>query len=280
MRVGTASTAAERAGATSSAQPREVGIIGVGRFGSYFAVQLERVGYVVHSADVRSEAATYERELRRACTAPTVIYAVPIRSLERVVCETRAHLAPDSVVLDVCSVKMIPCAILERSLPGRAVVGSHPLFGRESAPETCAGQRVALCVPHGLVGTGVGHAGAARAEQLFTALALKIVRCTPDEHDAQVARSQFLTHFIARGTTRCGIGRLALSTKTHDDLMDIVDIACHDSDELFEDMAAFNPMTARVRSEFLEALHAIGDHSDAAGDALRRPYPPPTGIGT
>ena len=100
----------------------------------------------------------------------------------------------------------------------------------------------------------------ARAEQLFTALGLRIVRCTPEDHDAQVARSQFLTHFIARGTTRCGIGRLALSTKTHDDLMDIVDIACHDSDELFEDMAAFNPMVARVRSEFLDALREIGDH--------------------
>jgi len=105
MRVGAASTAVERVGPTSSAQPREVGIIGAGRFGSYFAAQLERVGYVVHSADVRTAAPTYERELRRACAAPTVIYAVPIRSLERVVCESRVLLAPDSVVLDVCSVK-------------------------------------------------------------------------------------------------------------------------------------------------------------------------------
>jgi prephenate dehydrogenase len=262
MQVGRANTGPERVGATSGA-PGDVGIIGAGRFGSYFAAQLERVGYVVHRADVSTDAATYERDLGRACRASTVIYAVPIRSLERAVLETRDRLAPESVVLDVCSVKMIPCAILERHLPGRAVTGTHPLFGRESASETCAGQRVALCVPAGLRGTPAGAAGAARAEQLFTALGLTIVRCSPDDHDAQVARSQFLTHFIARGTTRCGIGRVALSTKTHDDLMDIVDIACHDSDELFEDMAAFNPMAARVRSEFLAALDAIGRHLES-----------------
>jgi prephenate dehydrogenase len=250
-----------------------IGMIGAGRFGSYLATQLERAGYVVHTADVRAGAA-YERDLARVCAAPTVIYAVPIRSLEHVLRETRHRLAPESVVLDVCSVKMIPCAILEAQLPGRAVAGTHPLFGPESAPDSCAGQRVALCLPNGLRDTSAGDVAVARAEQLFTALGVTIVRCSPEEHDAQIARSQFLTHFIARGTTRCGIGRVALSTKTHEDLMDIVDIACHDTDELFEDMAVFNPMSAPVRSEFLAALRAIDSQLDlkeqGAGVALAR----------
>lgn len=236
----------------------EIGIIGAaGRFGSYLADQLARVGHTVHGADIRSDGAQYERAMTRACQAPTVVYAVPIRALERVVQETQERLAPNAIVLDVCSVKMVPCAILERCLPGRAVIGTHPLFGRESAPVTCAGQRAAVCLPEGLRGTPLGERASARADQLFTTLGLTIVHCTAAEHDMQIARSQFLTHFLGRGAQRCGIGRVALSTKSHDDLMDIIDIVCHDSVELFEDMAAFNPMAERVRSDFLAALTAI-----------------------
>ena len=278
MALGTTITADEKRDGAPNHGPRDVGIIGAGRFGSYLATQLERVAYVVHTADIRAGAA-YQRDLARACAASTVIYAVPIRSLEQVVRDTRDRLAPRSVVLDVCSVKMVPCAILEAQLPGRAVAGTHPLFGRESAPDSCVGQRVAVCIPNSLRAASQGDEAAARAEQLFTALGLTIVRCTPEEHDVQVARSQFLTHFIARGTMRCGVDRVTLSTKTHDDLMDIVDIACHDTDELFEDMAVFNPMAARVRSEFLAALRAIDaqlDLKEARGRKITTPLLDPS----
>jgi prephenate dehydrogenase len=239
----------------------DIGIIGAGRFGAYFADQLARVGYRVQSADTRHASAG--RDAARACASPLVIYAVPIRSLEQALLETRPLLSAEAVVMDVCSVKIVPCEILERVLPGRAIVGTHPLFGPQSAPDRCAGQRVAVCrLPAGAGQRGSsapGEVAAAAAEQLFSRLGLTIVRCTPAEHDTQVARSQFLTHFIGRGAVRAGIGRVALSTKSHDDLMDIVDVVTHDSEELFEDMAALNPMVPAVRAAFLDALHAIDE---------------------
>jgi prephenate dehydrogenase len=214
----------------------DIGIIGAGRFGTYFAGQLGRVGYRVQFGDT---------------LAPLVMYAVPIRALERALLDTRDALGPDSVVMDVCSVKMIPCELLRRHLPGRPVVGTHPLFGPDSAPASCAGQRAAMCAVPG------GDRAAACVEEVYQRLGLNIIRCTPAEHDAQVARSQFLTHFIGRGAVRAGIERLALSTRTHEALMDIIDVVGHDSMELFEDMAAFNPMVPAVRAEFLAALEAI-----------------------
>lgn len=250
----------------------DIGIIGAGRFGTYFATQLERVGYRVQCADIRHDSAA--QDSARACASPVVIYAVPIRDLERVILETRSLLASDAVVMDVCSVKIIPCEILERHLRGRPIVGTHPLFGPQSAPDRCAGQRVAVCRLAAAAGPSASDVAAAvtagvaadaadvataAAERIFSALGLTIVRCAPAEHDAQVARSQFLTHFIGRGTVRSGVGRVALSTKSHDDLMDIVDVVTHDSEELFEDMAAFNPMVPAVRAAFLEALHAIDE---------------------
>jgi prephenate dehydrogenase len=214
----------------------DIGIIGQGRFGTYFAGQLERAGYRTRFGDL---------------TAPLVMYAVPIRSLEGALVETRSALGPDTIVMDVCSVKMIPCELLLRHLPGRPAVGTHPLFGPDSSPVSCAGQRAALCALPG------GERAAACVEQVYARLGLNIVRCTPAEHDTQVARSQFLTHFIGRGAVRAGIERLALSTRTHEALMDIVDVVGHDSMELFEDMAAFNPMVPEVRANFLAALRAI-----------------------
>src|SRR6202044_3362513 len=86
---------------------------------------------------------------------------------------------------------------------------------------------------------------------------LIVVRCSPEEHDTQVARTQFLTHYIGRGTVRAGIERMALSTRTHEALMDIVDVGGHDSIELFEDMAAYNPKVPEVRANFLAAFKAI-----------------------
>jgi prephenate dehydrogenase len=229
----------------------EIGIIGGGRFGAYFAAQLERVGYRVSVADVADAPGVRAGNLARACGSPIVIYAVPIRSLEGAILETRDALAPGAVVMDVCSVKIIPCGLLERLLPGVAVVGTHPLFGPQSAPVSCAGQRIAVCA------LGTGGDAAARVEAVWAALGLIVVRCSPEEHDTQVARTQFLTHYIGRGTVRAGIERMALSTRTHEALMDIVDVVGHDSIELFEDMAAYNPKVPEVRANFLAALKAI-----------------------
>jgi prephenate dehydrogenase len=222
----------------------DIGIIGAGRFGTYFASQLQRVGYDVALGNL---------------TAPLVFFAVPIRSLRQALIGYRDELGPETIVADVCSVKMIPCDWLTTTLPGRQIVGTHPLFGPDSAPVSSAGQRAAICAMPG------GERAVACVESVYRRLGLNIVRCTPEEHDAQVARSQFLTHFIGRGAVRAGIERLALSTRTHEALMDIVDVVGHDTWELFEDMAAFNPKVPEVRAAFLTALQALGqpvDHSD------------------
>lgn len=248
----------------------DIGIVGVGQFGSYLASQLERGGHRVHRADAGDPPPARDRELARACASSIVIFAVPIRDFERALIETRERIAPDALIMDVCSVKVIPCALLERHLPHMATVGTHPLFGPQSAPVSCAGQRVAVCAIPGAIGSAASEAAATRAEQLFRTLSLDVVRCTAADHDAQVARTQFLTHFIGRGAVRAGITRLPLSTKSHDALMDIVDVVGTDSMELFEDMAAFNPMARTVRAEFLAALRLIDEQLTTRERAVDR----------
>ncbi len=234
----------------------DIGIIGSGRFGAYFAGQLERIGHRVHRYDPAIPDIASDATRVRVCGAPLVIYAVPIRDLDAALRDTGPLLAPPTIAMDVCSVKLIPCALLARHLPHVAAVGTHPVFGPHSAPVSCASQRLALCPFAGR--PGVADAAAAIfVRELLSRLGVSIIECTPEEHDHQMARSQFITHFIGRGAARCGIERVTLSTKTHDALMDIVDIVTQDSWILFEDMAAFNPMVRAARAEFLAALEVI-----------------------
>jgi prephenate dehydrogenase len=246
----------------------DIGMIGTGRFGEYFARQLERVGHHVHRYDPAIPEIAGRAARARACGARLAIYAVPIRNLEAALLETRSELGPATVVMDVCSVKMIPCDLLTTHLPPHiAGVGTHPVFGPHSAPVSCASQRLALCAPPRRAGPA-DIAALAFARSILATLGVSIIECTPEEHDRQMARSQFLTHFIGRGAERCGIERVALSTRTHDALMDIVDIVTQDTWTLFEDMAAFNPMAAAARAEFLAALQGIDGELAARESAL------------
>jgi prephenate dehydrogenase len=239
----------------------DIGLIGRGRFGTYFRGQLEAVGYQVAIADIIDDAPAWRRDVATVCAAPIVIYAVPIRALESAIVDTRTFIGPDAVVIDVSSVKVMPCQWLERHLPGVRKAGTHPLFGPQSAPPpgSCAGHRVALCPLPTHRGSPPDAEAAAVVRAMLLRLGVNIIECTPADHDRQVARSQFLTHFIGRGAMAAEIGRVALSTKTHDALMDIVDVVGRDSLALFEDMAVFNPEARVARAEFMSALQSIAD---------------------
>jgi prephenate dehydrogenase len=238
----------------------DIGLVGRGRFGTYFRAQLEAVGYHVAVADITDDSTAWQRDIATACAAPLVIYAVPIRALDAALRDTRPLLNPDAVVIDVASVKVIPCQWLERHLPGIRKAGTHPLFGPQSAPVSCAGHRVALCPLPTVPDQPPDPTATLAVREMLTRLGVNIIEVSPADHDRQVARSQFLTHFIGRGAIAAGVGRLALSTKTHDALMDIVDVVGRDTDALFEDMAVFNPEARTARAEFMAALQSIADH--------------------
>jgi prephenate dehydrogenase len=80
-----------------------------------------------------------------------------------------------------------------------------------------------------------------------------VMLTTPEEHDRQMAASQALTHFIGAGVRDMGVGRLQLSTRTFERLMDIIETIRKDSPALFEDMQMMNPFAQEMRRRFIEA---------------------------
>jgi prephenate dehydrogenase len=83
---------------------------------------------------------------------------------------------------------------------------------------------------------------------------LEVIVTTPARHDYEMARTQALFHFLARGVAETGIRVRRLSTpgpaKLFDDFRDVQ----NDSLQLFQDLHRMNRFTAAVRKQLIEGL--------------------------
>ena len=128
-----------------------IGIIGYGRFGQLTA------RYLSQDTDVfvcgRREIAidddlprVYPTDLKEVCGQKIVIPAVPISSFQEMLRQIAPLLKPESLVIDVCSVKTLPAQWMEAILPDSvSILATHPMFGPDSAARSLQGMKIALC---------------------------------------------------------------------------------------------------------------------------------------
>ena len=223
-----------------------VGLIGYGRFGRFAARHLaQRVDVLVH--DPASGAGT--RRIRgvrfvsraEAASQELVILAVPISSLRTVLQGIRPHLRRGALVCDVCAVKSGPVQWMRRSLPrGVAILGTHPLFGPDSAARTIRGKTIVLCPAR------ISPSVVRRVRRSLVRAGLRTVVMTPRQHDRLMAETIFLTQAVGRLVDRAGLRRHARVTGNYDSLLRIIDTVRHDTDELFADMVRHSTESRRV----------------------------------
>ena len=132
-------------------RPR-LGIIGFGAFGRLMAEHLHpffdlRCHDPKHAAgDADAPQGVTFVDLAEAARCPIVVLAMPVAAMAQAVQAIAPHLAPGVLVLDVGSVKALPAEIMTAGLPDHVdVVGTHPLFGPQSARNGLAGLKIALC---------------------------------------------------------------------------------------------------------------------------------------
>jgi len=232
-----------------------IGIIGFGSFGRLAAKHLREKAdvFVADISNKREEAEALGVKfvsLEKAARMPVVILAVPMENFREVLLSIREKVVPGSLVLDVCSLKMFACKEMQEILPENVeIIGTHPLFGPNSAPNSLVGMRIALCPVRS------AHLGAVKS--FCESLGLEVFVTTPEEHDRQMAASQALTHFIGQIAKRIGLERVQLSTKTFEDLMSIIDIVKNDSGALFRNMQQMNPFAQAVRKNFIDTSLAV-----------------------
>ncbi len=250
-----------------------VGIYGLGRFGTFYASLLSRVaGVKAWSRDPARPAPpgverVGEEEL---LSLPVVVLCVSISAMREVLARIGPRLAAGALVMDTCSVKEAPVGWMREILPAHArILGTHPMFGPDSAARGLAGLPMILCPE---------RIGAAELEQwraTFAGMGLKVLAMSPAEHDRQAAFTQGVTHYIGRVLAGLDLQESPIGTLGYRKLLEIIEQTCHDSWQLFLDLQRYNAYTRGMREQLSRSLSAIAATLDEGGAPEGAPEEPP-----
>ncbi len=230
----------------------EIGIIGFGRFGRFAASILQRdfKVYVYDQRKVLNQKNVQIVSFDEVALKPVVVLCVPISAIEAVCQQLRPLLTKGQLVLDTCSVKEKPLQSMTRILPTSVeVLGTHPLFGPDSARLGISGFRIVLCQARcKRIGKIRGY---------LQQLGLEVIRTTAVNHDREMAQSQALFHFLARGVSALQLNIGKLSTPGPARLFSEFREVQKDSLQLFQDLHRMNRHTRRLRRKLLQELIRI-----------------------
>ncbi|NOX36478.1 MAG: prephenate dehydrogenase [Calditrichaeota bacterium] len=233
-----------------------LGIIGFGRFGQLlyqFLYQKYHVAIYDPHQQYRPEFENYPfSTLEEVCYNPLVIIATPISALDGLVRNIANLLKPETIVMDVCSVKNYPINLLLNFLPEDVeILGSHPLFGPESVRKSLKGHYVVL-IP--------ARISAGRYEQMkafWRDLGVRPVEMEALEHDRIMAWTLALTHFLGRGLRELELPSTRVVTRDYKILKNLVEMVNRDTIQLFQDMHRFNPHTRKMRKAVLKQFREL-----------------------
>ena len=247
---------------SSHGLPLTIGLIGFGAFGRLIARHLQQhaplLAFDPTLPDTGEQEGARLTTLAGAAACPVVILAMPVERLRDVLENIRPHLRPGSLVVDVGSVKQGPATLLRDLLPpGVEAVGTHPLFGPQSAAGGIRGLPIAVCPVRGV------RPARRLAALLRARLRLRPFLVTPEAHDREAAVVQGLTHLIAKVLVRMEPFPTRLSTRSFELMMQAVEMVRHDAPEVFLAIERDNPHARTVRERFLKLAAALGQELDA-----------------
>jgi prephenate dehydrogenase len=172
--------------------------------------------------------------------------------MDRALATIAPRLRPEQVVLDVGSVKLRPCALLERHLGGRIPhVGTHPLFGPVSLARAERPLRAVVC-------PSPRHLAAADAVRaLFRGLGFETLDQRPEEHDEAMALTHALTFFLAKGLVDVGcVAETPFAPPSYHAIARTLEAVRGDGGHLFAAIQNENPYAAGARERLLASLRS------------------------
>jgi prephenate dehydrogenase len=236
---------------------RTVGVIGFGNFGAFFAKNLA-VWFDVTAWDAINLSTKAESlgvcwgTLAQAARSDLVILAVTLDALEGILRELGSCLNSGALVMDVCSVKEEPIRLMKKYLSNEVeLLGTHPLFGPQSARDGMQGHRIIIC-PITPRSPKVDY-----LLDFFQQRCLNITEMSAKEHDREMAVVQGLTHFIARALAECGIQSSECTTQAFDHLYTVMALLGNDSWEVFKTIQVGNAFAPDIRHQFVTKLVSL-----------------------
>lgn len=224
------------------------GIIGYGRFGKLWADCLQKLGEVkVFDKNLAS------KSLSDVAQSDLLFLLVPISEIENICKKIESLLSVKTIVIDACSVKVLPVKAMKKWLPkAQPIIATHPLFGPDSVKRM--GIKNQKIVVSKIRATSTQQK---TFEKILKKLQLKIIHATPEQHDEQMAKSQALVHFIGRGLHSLNLNEQPIATPDYNTLLRMNEMVHNDTWQLFYDMQNYNPYTKKIRKNFLTSLQKL-----------------------
>ena len=154
--------------------------------------------------------------------------------------------------MDVCSVKLKPCQWLKKNIGNKVeILGTHPMFGPDSAKYGFKGLQVVLCPIR------VSNKKLKLIRDIFLDLELKIIEATPRMHDMEAAKSLALVHFIGRSLSEAKVAEQSISSVGFERLLTVNETVCNDTWQLFIDMNKYNPYARKIRDKYIKSINKL-----------------------
>lgn len=232
-----------------------IGVYGLGRFGSFWASELAKQGFTVigygRSAKVAPDGVRLGSE-EEVLHCDVLFYCVSISSFEEVLKRTASKIKASTLVMDTCSVKLYPAQLMKTYLADDVpAIATHPMFGPDSGKHGIEGLPMVICpvsAPDSIVQQWV---------QEFSRWKLKVLQMSCDQHDREAAWSQGITHFVGRTLSELSLGETHLATKGYRSLTSIVEQTCNDPLQLFYDLQRYNPYAKQMRMGLKGAVDSV-----------------------
>lgn len=194
--------------------------------------------------------ATATNALADSAASDVIFIATELDSLEAVCSELKVLVSADTIVADVCSVKVKPAEIMQSILGDTCMLlATHPLFGPQTVlkPEDALGQKL---VWHELTKHDFSNLRTIFEDRI----GVEVVELNPEQHDREMAWVHGLTFFTGRALLDMKPPMSTLGTNYYQKLIDLVTVESQHSEELFYTIQRGNPYTDEIRQQFMDTL--------------------------
>lgn len=231
---------------------KTVGLIGYGSFGELVARMLQdHVQVKVSSRNSDKVPVHMRASLEEVAACDYVIPTIPLSAYKSVLGSLASCISPTTVVVDICSVKVLPSQLITELLPHNKLVSTHPLFGPQTVADGFDNLTMVICDEE-------SDASEALVVDAFCKrLGLRVVHMSADEHDKQMAKVHALTFYIARGLFGLGLDHVDLKTPSFQRLESLIQLEHSHTSDLFETIQLGNPYAAEIREQFLRSLQKL-----------------------
>lgn len=233
-----------------------VGIIGYGNFGQFLHELGVRffpgVQFRIHSR--RSEPDGKEFfDLKTTAQSDVVILCDSIREYKERLLAVLEHALPETILVDVATVKKHTTELFYAHCEGRRFISTHPMFGPVSYLKhrgDVSGFRIVI------TDYALKNDTYQMLKETIASLGFSVIEMSADEHDKRLAETLFLTHYIGQSILKAEFSRTEIDTLSFQFLMDAVE-SVKDDKTLFEDVYTFNPYCRDVAERLHVAQESV-----------------------